>query len=193
MSRLRQLFLAVLAASVILLNSCAGGNAGETMKDRSEPEAVSGAPAEEGPSVEPVAFEGTDLAGNAVTADIFSQSRLTMVNVWATYCGPCLREMPDLGRLAAEYDTADFQIIGIVVDVWEDMDKSLAEQLIQQTEANYTHLLMNDALSSSLLKDVTAVPTTFFFDENGVLLDAVIGAQSKSAWEESINGLLEAL
>jgi 3-oxoacyl-[acyl-carrier-protein] synthase II len=40
-----------------------------------------------------------------------------MINVWGTYCNPCLNEMPDLGEIATEYDTETFQIIGIVCDV----------------------------------------------------------------------------
>ena len=136
-------------------------------------------------------FEGTDMAGNAVSSDILSRSELTMINVWATYCGPCLREMPGLGELAAEYDAKQFQIIGIVSDVLEGEDQSYAESLIRQTGANYTHLLLNESIYYGILTDVTAVPTTFFFDKNGTLLDTAVGAMEKSTWEEKINGLLE--
>lgn len=131
------------------------------------------------------------MEGNTVSSDIFSQSKLTMINVWATYCGPCLNEMPELGELAAEYESEEFQLIGIVSDVFEGGDQSLAESLIQQTGADYTHLLLNESIYYALLTDVTAVPTTFFLDESGTVLDIVIGAREKSAWEELINGLLE--
>ena len=116
-----------------------------------------------------------------------------MVNVWATYCNPCLSEMPFLGELAEEYDTEKFQIIGIVSDVIEGNDQSLAENLVEQTSANYTHLLLNESIYYGLLMDVTAVPTTFFIDEDGMLLDTVVGAMKKTAWEDKINGLLESL
>ena len=66
----------------------------------------------------------------------------------------------------------------------------MAEELIEQTGAAYTHLPINESLYNALLTDVAAVPTTFFFDENGVLLDTVVGAMEKSAWEEKIDGLL---
>ena len=126
------------------------------------------------------------------------ETKLTMVNVWATYCNPCLREMPDLGELGKEYDSGEFQIIGVISDVMVMEDgrvdeKSLeyARELIEQTGADYTHLLLNRSLYEALLSDVSAVPTTFFLDENGVVLDTVIGAMDKSAWEEKIHGLLE--
>ncbi len=145
-----------------------------------------------------VSFEGVDLEGDLVSSDIFSETKLTMVNVWATYCNPCLREMPDLGELGKEYDSGEFQIIGVISDVMVMEDgrvdeKSLeyARELIEQTGADYTHLLLNRSLYEALLSDVSAVPTTFFLDENGVVLDTVIGAMDKSAWEEKIHGLLE--
>ena len=140
-----------------------------------------------------IVFEAQDLEGNTVTESAFAQSRLTMVNVWATYCNPCLNEMPALGELAQAYDTGDFQIIGIISDVPENAQQEavdMAEALIEQTGAAYTHLLINESLYNALLTDVMAVPTTFFFDENGVLLDTVVGAMEKSAWEEKIDGLL---
>ena len=141
-----------------------------------------------------IVFEGHDIEGNTVSSALFSESKLTMVNVWATYCNPCLNEMPGLGALAAEYDTEEFQIIGIISDVQEDASREmidLAADLIEQTGADYTHLLLNESLYYALLTGVNAVPTTFFIDENGVILDTVIGAMDKSAWEEKINALLE--
>ena len=75
----------------------------------------------------------------------------------------------------------------------EGEDQSSVESLVAQTSANYTHLLLNESIYYGLLTDVSAVPTTFFLDENGIVLDTVIGAMEKSAWEAKINGLLEGL
>ena len=141
-----------------------------------------------------IVFEGHDIEGNTVSSTLFSESKLTMVNVWATYCNPCLSEMPGLGELAAAYDSEEFRIIGIISDVQEGASQEmmdLAVDLIEETGADYTHLLLNKSLYYALLTDVSAVPTTFFIDENGVILDTVIGAMDKSAWEEKINALLE--
>jgi len=141
-----------------------------------------------------ITFEAQDINGNTVSADVFSGTKLTMVNVWATYCNPCLNEMPELGELAKEYDVGDFQLIGIISDVPEGAEQEYLEQasyLIKQTGADYPHLLLNESLYNALLTGVSAVPTTFFIDENGTVLDTVIGAQDKSGWREKIDGLLE--
>lgn len=102
--------------------------------------------------------------------------------------------MPGLGELPALYAPEDFQLIGIISDVTEDADDAIlqnAAELVEQTGAGYSHLLLNDSLYTALLTDVSAVPTTFFIDQNGQILDTVIGAMERSAWEEKINALLE--
>lgn len=139
-------------------------------------------------------FEGTDMEGEVITSQILAQSKITMVNVWATYCNPCLREMPGLGELAGEYDESAFQIIGIISDVQEGADQDtldMAADLIEKTGAAYPHLLLNESLYRGLLRGVTAVPTTFFFNADGELLETVVGSMEKADWKEKIDGFLE--
>lgn len=148
------------------------------------------------PFTPPVSFEAFTIDGEEMTSDIFSRSRLTMVNVWATYCNPCLREMPGLGELASEYETEDFQLIGIISDVMDGFDEEAlenAQYLIRETGASYPHLLLNESLYYGMLVDVSAVPTTFFFNSEGTLLDTVVGSMEKEDWKEKIDEFLEML
>lgn len=172
----------------------AESSATEATKETAESGAAGNDTAEKSGDMSPqITFEGVDINGNEISSDVFAESKLTMVNVWATYCNPCLREMPGLGELAAEYDAGEFQIIGIISDVLEESDEDmmqLAVGLIEQTGADYPHLLLNESVYYALLTDVSAVPTTFFVDEKGVVLDIVIGSMEKAAWEEKISELL---
>lgn len=138
-------------------------------------------------------FTARTIKGDELTSDIFSYSKLTMINVWATYCNPCLSEMPDLGEIANSYDAKDFQMIGIISDVAEaadDIQINNASDLIGQTRADYPHLLLNESLYSNLVGAVDSVPTTFFVNQKGEVLGYVIGANSKEFWEDTINELL---
>lgn len=197
MRKFYQMIFGVLVLPALLLSGCTGGTDGKTVETDPGVGAVSSplvqeeTPSEEESSAIFVTFEGTDLEGNTVSEDVFTQSKLTMVNVWATYCNPCLREMPGLGELAAEYDGSEFQIIGIVSDVREGEDQALVESLVQQTGANYPHLLLNDSINNAFMGSVSGVPTTFFFDGEGMYLGGVVGSAEKSEWEELIHGLLE--
>ena len=150
---------------------------------------------------EPVlaAFSATDLNGNSVHQQIFSGHKLTMVNVWATFCGPCIQEMPDLGELSSAYGE-DFQIIGIVIDATDrnlqvlPEQKAKAKQIIAETGADYLHLLPSPTLNNAILSTVTSVPTTIFVDENGNQVgDIYIGSKAKAQWKTIIDSLLNSI
>ncbi len=138
-------------------------------------------------------FTATTIDGEEFTSECFSQSKLTMVNIWATYCNPCLSEMPDLGEIATSYEPSEFQIIGVVSDVVEgDNEETIqgVQDLIIETNANYTHLLLSESLYNNLVGAIDSVPTTFFVNEKGELLGYVVGARSRESWEEIIDELL---
>lgn len=141
-----------------------------------------------------VTFDAPTLDGKTITSDCFADSKLTMLNVWATYCNPCLSEMPDLAEIATAYDSADFQMIGIISDVsiYSEEDAiTEATDLVTQTGATtYPHLLLNESLYQNLVGGIDSVPTTFFVNQKGELLGYMVGAQTKETWEGIINDLL---
>ena len=138
-------------------------------------------------------FTTTDLYGNTVTQEIFAQSDLTVVNVWATYCGPCINEMPYLGELAEEYDSSKVQIVGIPTDVYNQEYLDYALSLINETGADYTHLLMSEELYNWGLTEIQYVPTTFFVNSEGEIIDTVVGSMSKEDWKVLIDEKLASL
>ncbi|NBK93058.1 TlpA family protein disulfide reductase [bacterium 1XD21-13] len=183
----------------MLLCGCAGKNEAEQPETKVEAEEAQETPSsekKEDAASEAVVFEGQDLDGNTITQETCALAKLTMINVWATYCNPCLKEMPELGELAKEYEAADFQLIGVVSDVVEGQDQEATEyaaSLVEETGADYPHMLLNESLYNGLLAGVSAVPTTFFLNEKGEVLDVVVGAMDKSHWKEKVDGLLEDL
>lgn len=141
-------------------------------------------------------FSATDLDGNTVDQSMLADYQLTMVNVWATFCGPCINEMPDLGELAQEYKDKGVQIVGLVSDVLDadgtrnEEQVQTARDIVAETGAAYTHLLPSDDLLG-VLSQIQYVPTTFFVDSTGAQVgSAVISAQSKDQWVETIDAML---
>ncbi len=167
------------------------GASAENNASTESTEAGANSESEEAPYV--LTFEATTVDGETVTSDCFADSKLTMLNIWGTYCNPCLMEMPDLGEIAASYDKADFQLMGIVCDVPEGSeaaDVENAKALIEETGANYPHLLLSESLYTNLVGATDAVPTTFFINQKGEVLGYIVGANSKEAWVELIEQLL---
>ncbi len=141
-------------------------------------------------------FTATDLNGAKTDESALADYKLTMVNVWATFCGPCLREMPDLGELAAEYEDKGVRIVGMISDALDSNGKMDAKQvatakdIVARTKANYLHILPSEDLFG-LLSQIQSVPTTFFVDQNGNQVGkAYIGSRSKEAWKIIIDQTL---
>lgn len=156
-------------------------------------------------STEEGAFEKmslTNLAGDEIDKTIFEGHDLTVINVWATSCKPCLSEMPELAKLSDEYEqnSGQVQIIGLCTDL-VDMDANrvdsqieLANQIVELTGADYTHLVPDDEMLNFLMENIIGVPTTFFVDSQGKEVgESVIGARDQAAWQEEINNRLAML
>lgn len=140
------------------------------------------------------AFEAWTLSGEEKDQDLFADGELNMINIWATYCGPCIQEMPGLGELAGAYEGQGLQIIGIISDVMEkDSDAAEAARLIiEETKADYTHLMLSEDLYYGYLQDVQAVPTTVFVDGEGNQVgETYVGSRDKEEWSQIIDELLE--
>lgn len=192
----------------------AGNDAGSTAEQETAPAAAEGAAGstEAAVSAEPVltefddlfrSFELKDVDGNPVTQDVFKDRDLTLVNIWATFCGPCLQEMPDLGKLNQEYQEAgkSFQIVGLVADGFsvEDNGKLIqrdeemvekAKELIAQTGADYLHIVPDGSFAYSLLMsgEAQSVPTSVFVDSEGNIVGrTVMGARAADNWRTIID------
>ena len=134
-------------------------------------------------------FEAQTLDGEDVTQEIFGQSKLTMINIWGTFCGPCIQEMPDLGEISRSYDSGEFQMIGLISDVTETGD-SKAQEIVQSTQADYTHLVASPDIQRKVLSRVSVVPTTIFVDSEGNQVgEGYAGSRSKEEWTSIIEDL----
>ncbi|MBE6032169.1 MAG: TlpA family protein disulfide reductase [Clostridiales bacterium] len=151
---------------------------------------------EEGEEIIPIlsTFTAPDFDGNTIDQSYLAEKKLTMVNIWATTCGFCIEEMPDLAALNAQYADQGFQVMGIVTDVM-DRDGSFSEsqvekakEIVEKQGADYLQLLPSEDLIAVILAiPSNSVPLTFFVNEKGELVGKIYaGALGKEAWEEMI-------
>jgi thiol-disulfide isomerase/thioredoxin len=145
-----------------------------------------------------ITFSSKDLNGTAVTDSIFAQNKITMVNIWGTFCPPCIREMPDLAKLNEANKAKSVQVVGIPLDLTDrtgkilDAQKKDADAIIAATGANYTHIVPTPDMQMSFLRNIQAVPATIFVDKNGKQIGQIyLGARSLKDWQKIIDGLLE--
>jgi thiol-disulfide isomerase/thioredoxin len=96
--------------------------------------------------------------------------RPLLINVWASWCGPCKKEMASLERLA--WQEHDFAIIGISTD--DDADK--ASSLLKRTNATISHFLDHDLQMENML-GASHLPLTVLVDADGRVLEKIYGAR----------------
>lgn len=123
-------------------------------------------------------FHTIDLDGNAVTNALFSQKELTVVNVWGTFCYPCIEEMPQLAKWSREMPE-NVQLIGLVTDIEGEGDqkhRDLAKDIVRRAGAEFPQLIANEDFTE-WMKGIVGVPTTFFVDKNGQIVgEPIVGA-----------------
>ncbi len=148
-----------------------------------------------------LALDGTSLDGNALPEDLLVKGGITMVNVWATFCNPCLAEMPHLEELNKEFADSGkkFQVVGVVADVVNEKGEinqellELAKEIVAKTGVTYPIVVPGEKLLSDTLPSVTAFPTSFFLNDTGEVIKTVMGATTKKDWAKIADELLEKL
>ena len=135
-------------------------------------------------------FSTTDRDGNTWDASCFSSNKVTMINFWEPWCGPCVNEMPDLELLYEAYKDKDFQIIGVYSETHmeSEVDGILKDKNISYPILKYT--------AEFDIFQTGYVPTTVFVDSKGHIVkmsdgtDYVIGSNTYEAWESIIKQYL---
>lgn len=139
-----------------------------------------------------VAFEAVDLDGNAVSSgDLFAGHKITMINIWATWCGPCKAELPELGELAKEFEKKGGQIIGLCDDADSHKQIERVKSILSENGCDYLNLRPFENQQDVL--PISAYPTTFFVDSEGhVLAEPIVGNDVEAyprVFEESLKAM----
>jgi len=131
-------------------------------------------------------FTTKDLNGNEVTDKIFADSKLTMVNVWATTCGPCVSEMPELEEIYKERKDAGFNLIGIVTDGETALED--AKFILDKKGVNFANIIMEKSLEEGFVSKISGTPTTVFVNSKGEIVgEPILGGREKSVYDAAID------
>ena len=137
-----------------------------------------------------LSFETTDVDGNPVSSDaLFRDNRITLVNLWGTWCASCVDETDALVSLHARLREKGCGIVGIEHE--EAPVDTMVEEIhafMEQQGMNYPSVL--EPADNAILNGVSAYPATFFVDSAGTILtDPILGAKPE-LYEPTIERLL---
>ena len=138
-------------------------------------------------------FETTGIDGKTYTEEVFSDYDLTLVNIFTTWCSPCVQEIPELQKLYEEMKEKGVGVAGVVLDAADEngnQDEDAVKKagiLQEKTKAEYPFLIPDSTMLNGRLKGINAFPETFFVDKNGNIVgDTYTGSHSLDEWKEIV-------
>lgn len=125
-----------------------------------------------------------DLEGKQVKLSDF-RGKAVLLNFWATWCGPCKVEMPWFVDFQKEYGPQGLEIVGVALD---DSGRDEIQKFAKDMGVNYTILQGQDDVGDAY--GAVGLPTTFYIDRNGKIVDSASGLVSRSEIEDNIKRAL---
>lgn len=143
--------------------------------------------------------KGGETSGDGTLAtlspDVFADYELTLVNAFATWCSPCVKEIPELDQLKKDFADKNVNVIGVVLDTVDprtgEMDSnalSAVAQLREKSGVTYDFYAPDYTMFDGGLATISSVPTTFFVDNCGNIVGEVyVGARSLEDWTKVVD------
>lgn len=133
-------------------------------------------------------FRLQNLQGDTIEANAF-HGQWIVLNIWATWCPPCTREIPDFIRLQEKLADRGVQFIGISVD---DGGLAVVQSFAQRNAINYPILMANMEMIRTLFGSIDAIPTTFIIDPDWYLVNKHTGLLTYDALKDELSARISA-
>jgi len=113
--------------------------------------------------------------------------KVVVLDFWATWCGPCVSEIPGYIELQKKYGPQGFVIVGVSLD---QKGPEHVKHFVQAHAMNYTVVMGDDSIVEAF-GGVNAIPTTFLLDRSGHIIDRKVGAVPEADYESRVQAALK--
>ncbi len=111
--------------------------------------------------------------------------KVLVINIWATWCGPCVKEMPSLQRLSDRLPGDIGSVVGISVD---RKSEDVVQGFLDEHNISFTNYVDPKQTVTRALFEVSSLPETFIFGPSGCLIDRIVGIREWDS-DEMLNRL----
>lgn len=141
-------------------------------------------------------FKGKDLDGNDVNSDeLFSSSKVTVMNFWFTTCKPCVGELGDLEQLNKELAEKGGQVVGVNSFTLDGNKGDIADakDVLNKKGVTYKNIwFKSDSEAGKLTSNLFSFPTTYVIDQNGNIVgEPIVGAISSAEQRAALDKLID--
>jgi len=133
-------------------------------------------------------FSWKDSSGKNIDFDSY-RGKVTLINFWATWCGPCKHELPDLVQISKDFSDKNVKLLGISTDRGADAADAVAS-FVREHGIPYQNLISNEQLEEAF-GNIPAIPTSFLINSDGKIVQTFVGGRSKEFFSEAITALLK--
>ena len=136
-------------------------------------------------------LSGKPLLGKGVTAPNFTlpdlggkmasltdyKGKVVLLNIWATWCAPCVAEMPSMEKLYQELKNEDFEILAVSVD---ESGAEAVNPFMKKHKLDFP-VLLDTKGDIKTLYQATGIPESFIIDKDGIIVEKIIGPRDWAA------------
>ncbi len=116
------------------------------------------------------------------------KGKIVLVNFWATWCGPCKSELPDIEAVSKEYAAKGFVVVGVSEDRGDNLVKDVSD-FARDNGLTYQIVIDNDNIANAY-GNINAIPTSFLVNKEGQIAEKWIGVRDRAFFESTVRKYL---
>lgn len=132
-------------------------------------------------------FKAKTVTGEDISSDVFKDSKLTVVNIWGSWCGPCVAEIPELQKLYETMKDKGVNVVGVAQDAGSDMDA--VKEIIEKNNVTYQNIVPEGAVTDFVMS-IQAFPTTYLVDSKGNIVSTMQGGRDVESFTKTVEDAL---
>ena len=174
-------------ALMMMASATACGSQSSTEKDGGNAKTESTAASTDKKSQKFPEFKAKTVTGEDISSDVFKDNKLTVVNVWGSWCGPCVAEIPELQKLYENMKDKGVNVVGLAQDAGTDMDA--VKDILDKNKVTYQNVVPEGAVTDFVMS-IQAFPSTFLVDSEGNIVEKIQGGRDLESFTKAVEDAL---